>query len=189
MGHFFVGGWEQPVTRSWWQYPSYRTLHDLTTFGASLFNPFYSAVHGIWDALYSTFWADGFLSGLSKYDGRPPWNYNLMMSTLWLSILPSIGMIVGIFLAITRPQESIKSGILFAATCVLIYFLAILNLYLLIPIYSTAKASYTLGLIPCYAVLGSAGLGVLIRGTVSRALVFALVACWAVGAYGAFFVI
>jgi hypothetical protein len=58
-----------------------------------------------------------------------------------------------------------------------------------VPIYSTVKATYTLGLLPAYAVLGTAGLEVMMRGPISRALVGAGIACWAVAAYAAYFVL
>ena len=77
---------------------------------------------------------------------------------------------------------------MFAVFCVNVYISAILYLFLIIPIYSTAKATYTLGVIPCYAVLSAAGFDVLIRGPLRRAIVFGVIACWAVGAYLAYFV-
>jgi hypothetical protein len=50
-------------------------------------------------------------------------------------------------------------------------------LYSVVPIYSTAKATYTLGLVPAYGLLGAEGLG-LLRGR-PRAAMWGLAACWA----------
>lgn len=189
MGHFFVGGWDPSGSTVWWQYPSYRTLQQITTFGASLSRPIYSAVHGIWDSLYSTFWADGGLSSVCSYKDRPPWNYDFMLSTLWFSILPAVGIGIGIMSALTGKADPMRSRLFFPAICVVTYLLAVFHLFMALPIYSTAKATYTMGLTPCYAVLGAAGLNLLMRGRISRGIVLGLFACWAVGAYAGFFVV
>jgi hypothetical protein len=189
MGHFFVGGWDPSGSTVWWQYPSYRTMQQITTFGESLYRPIYSAVHGIWDSLYSTFWADGGLSSVCAYKDRPPWNYDFMLSTLWFSLLPTAGIAIGIIQALTGTADPMRNRLFFPAMCVVTYLLAVFYLFLVLPIYSTAKATYTMGLTPCYAVLGAAGLNVLMRGRISRAIVIGLIACWAIGAYAGFFVI
>lgn len=189
MGHFFVGGWDPSGSTVWWQYPSYRTLHQITTFGESLSRPMYSAVHGIWDSLFSTFWADGGLSSVCAYKGRPPWNYDLMLSMLWFSLLPAAGIAIGIISGLTGTGEPMRSKLFFPAVCVVTYLLAVFYLFLVLPIYSTAKATYTMGLTPCYAVLGAAGLNVLMRGRISRGIVLGLFACWIICACGAFFVV
>ena len=126
MGHWFLGGWEPVEPRAaWWQYPSYRTLQQVTAFGECFFYPIYSAVHGFGDSLYSTFWADGGLSG--RIGGIPPWNYDFMLSGVWLSIAPSAAIIVGILGTLTAPAESMRKGTLFAALCVIVYIFAVFS--------------------------------------------------------------
>lgn len=188
MGHWFLGGWNLPMTGVvWWQHPSYRTIQQVTCFGECFFYPIYSAVHSLGDSLYSTFWADGGLSG--RIVGIPPWNYSFMLSAIWLSIAPSAAIIVGTFAALTAPAASIRKGTLFPALCVVVYVLAVFCLFMVAPMYCIAKATYTLGLIPCYAVLAAAGLDVFMRGNVSRSLALGIIGCWAIAAYLAFLVV
>ena len=187
-GSLFIGGWDPLGHSVWWQDPGYRTPGQLLTFGEALFYPIYSAAAGFWDSLYSTFWMDGLLSGLALHAYRPPWNYGFLLSSAWFSLLPSGAIFLGILVALCKPTKAFGQGLMFAVFCVIVYISAILYLFLTIPIYSTAKATYTLGLIPCYAVLSAAGFDVLTRGPLRRAIVFGVIACWAVGAYVAYFV-
>ena len=71
----------------------------------------------------------------------------------------------------------------------LLYLAAFVLLWLEVPAFSQAKASYTLGLTPAYAVLCVAGLDLLPSNRVVRAAVFAFVLCWSVLVYGAYFVV
>jgi hypothetical protein len=72
---------------------------------------------------------------------------------------------------------------------VAIYLTAIFYIFLTVPILSSAKATYALGLIPCFALMGSAGFEALTKWRLLRAFVYGLFACWVVGAYAAYFVI
>ena len=186
LGRPFVGGWES--TR-WWQDPGYRTVSDFLSFGRSLTAPIYSAVQGFWDSVYSTLWLDGGLSGTGIYKFRPPWHYDFMLSGALLSLVPAAGIILGILTTIGRPFRRVYRAQLFSVLCVGIYFAALLYMYLTVPVYSTAKATYTLGLIPCYAVLSVTGLDLASRHRLARAVVNGCLACWAVAAYCAYFVL
>jgi hypothetical protein len=68
-----------------------------------------------------------------------------------------------------------------------IYLAAVVDLYIRLPIYSAAKATYLLGLVPCIAVLAAVGAAPLLRFRVSRALVLSAVTCWGVASYVAYF--
>ena len=189
LGESFIGGWEPSAYIEWWQYPGYRTIQQFINFGEALTYPVYSAVHGFWDSIFSTFWMDGFLSGFVSYVSRPPWNYNLMLSGAWLALLPSAGIFFGVMKALRRPGCVELQGQVFAVCCLGVYLAALLYLYLTVPIYTTAKATYTVGLTPCYAVLAATGLDVLMQGPLLRAIVYACLACWALSAYLSYFVI
>jgi hypothetical protein len=76
-----------------------------------------------------------------------------------------------------------------AAAALAVYLAAMIDVYLRLPIYSTAKATYTLGLLPCYGVLVAAGAAPFMRFRLPRALIFAALTCWAVAAYAAYFVV
>jgi hypothetical protein len=186
LGRPFVGGWESTV---WWQDPGYRTVSDFLSFGKSIITPIYSAVQGFWDSIYSTLWLDGSLSGTGIYKFRPPWHYNFMLSGALLSLVPTAGILLGILTTISRPFRRAYRAQLISVFCIGIYFAALLYMYLTVPVYSTAKATYTLGLIPCYAVLTVTGLDLVSRNRLARAAVNGCLACWAVAAYCSYFVV
>jgi hypothetical protein len=186
MGQLFITGWDSSRNIVWWQDPGYRTPRQLFTFGESLFYPAYSAAVGFWDGLYSTFWMDGYLSAYN----RPPWNYSLMLSSAWLSLLPSAAILTGMAVSPVRINGNVHKGLFFASFSVCVYISAIFFIYLSLPVISSAKASYALGLTPCIAVLFVRGFDVLTsRSIFIKAVLYGLVACWAVAAYAAYFVI
>jgi 4-amino-4-deoxy-L-arabinose transferase-like glycosyltransferase len=186
-GKPFVGGWDLTRNIVWWQDPGYRTIYDFLTFGRSLKYPIYSGINGFWDSIYSTFWMDGFISSSITFEHRPPWNYSLMLSGALLGVLPSAGIFLG-FLKTLLVEKYVNNGKLFAVACIGIYFVALLSMYLTLPIYATAKATYTIGIIPCYAIVCVNGLDLIMRNTVIAALVNAIIACWGVVVYSSYFV-
>lgn len=186
LGKPFIGGWDPLRGIEWWQDPGYRTWDQFTSFGESLQHPIYAGYAGFWDALYSTMWLDGFLSGKTSLDHLPPWNYGFMLAGAWLAMLPLLAILVGIGAAFlpSRPRE--QPALVFGVGCLAVYLAAMLYLYLQVPIYSTAKASYTLSLLPCYAVLAAAGFDIVARHRVLRAVVVAWMSCWAICAWSAY---
>jgi hypothetical protein len=186
LGRPFVGGWE---STAWWQDPGYRTVSDFFTFGRSLYAPIYSAVQGFWDSLYATLWLDGGLSGIGEYRYRPPWNYQFMLSGALLALLPTAGLLMGSLTAIRRSSDQDLRAQVFSVLCMAIYGAALLYLYLTVPIWSTAKATYTLGLAPCYAIVCVTGLDVLSKNALLRSIINAGLACWAVAAYCSYFIL
>jgi hypothetical protein len=187
LGKPFVGGWDIARGQVWWQDPGYRTVGDFISFGRSLSHPIFSAIYGFWDAIYSTFWLDGLNSSIVSYEIKPPWNYDFMLSGALFSLLPAGGIIFGIIRGVGKPKAA-HPGQVFSAYCIAVYFTALLYLYVALPIYSTAKATYTVGLIPCYAIMCVSGLDVFTRNKYLRAAVYALLICWAVSAYASYFV-
>lgn len=186
MGNLFMGGWDPSRNIVWWQDPGYRTPIQLFTFGESFFYPVYSAVVSFWDGLYSTFWMDGYLSAYN----RPPWNYSFMLSSAWLSILPTAAILTCMAVLPARINGNIHKGLLFASFSVIIYISAIFYIFLSVPVLSSAKASYALGLVPCIAVLFVYGFDVITHDSVLvKGVVNGCLACWAVAAYTAYFVI
>ena len=189
LGQFFVGGWEDHSLKTvWWQDRGYKTLKQLVVFGASFSFPIYSGVIGIWDLLYSTMWADGFLSGKNVYSAHPPWNYGFMISSTWFAALPMAAIMLGIFQTLRQPVHSLGQGTLFAASCVIVYVAAILYLFITVPLYSMGKASYMLGLLPCFALLAAGGMGNLIQYSALKEIIYGILSCWAVSVYIAYFV-
>jgi 4-amino-4-deoxy-L-arabinose transferase-like glycosyltransferase len=187
LGRPFVGGWEISRGYVWWQEPGYRTIHDFLSFGRSLTHPVFSAVNGFWDSIYSTFWLDGLNSSMVSFESGPPWNYNFMISSALLSLLPAAGILLGFIMILRRPRVA-RAGQVLSVFCIAVYFAALLYLYVMVPIYSTAKATYTIGLVPCYAIACVTGLDFLTRTRYLRAAIYALLICWAVAVYSSYFV-
>lgn len=185
LGRPFAGNWEPGA--SWWQFPSYRVLEHLYSFGESLVYPAFS-VGSFWDSFYSTMWMDSFFSGVPDPFSVNYWNHDLMLSGPWLALLPSIGIVTGIVYAL-KYNEASKAGILLLALCIALYAGALMDFCLKVPFYSAAKAGYTSGITVCYAIIGALGLGALSKWLWTRAIVNGWLLCWSVYAYGAFFII
>ena len=188
-GRFFIGGWDSARSIEWWQDPGYRTLGELSRFGQSLRHPIYASVSGLWDSLYSTMWTDGSISSSARYKGSPPWNESFLVGGVLLSIVPQVLMLCGAAAGCIWKLMPNRGAIVLCVICVGAYLAAITGLYLKVPIYSTAKATYALGLLPCFAILVTAGLEVVARTIASRAFLYGLIAAWAVGAYATFFIV
>ena len=185
MGRFFVGGWDAIRDIVWWQDPGYRTLRQCYIFGESVSYPVFSSIYGFWDAIYSSFWADGYLSAYN----RPPWNYGFMLSGVWLSLLPSTAILIGLVVTARTKGGPLRRMLRFSVCSIGLYLAAIFYLFLTVPVLSSAKATYALGLIPCFALIGTAGFEVLTRQRFVRAAVYGLFTCWAVGSYVSYFII
>lgn len=188
LGKPFVGGWDPTNGFPWWQDPSYRSWPQLTSFGASLNQPVYSGAMSFWDAIYSSLWADGFLSGsvIVPLDSIP-WNMDWMEVGVWLAVLPSTCILTGVLRIGSQDTPAVRNVLLFATAAVGIYLAAVLDLYMHLPVYSTAKASYLLGMLPCFAILGGAGAGPWLRVRWMRVLFFSILTCWGVASYLAFY--
>lgn len=188
LGAPFVGGWDTTVRAVWWQEPGYRTPAHFLSFGQSLVYPVYSSLNGIWDSLYSSLWMDASLGAMGTFEKIPPWNYSFMLSGAILALLPTAGIIAGCIGAVRHASKGMRSGVLFALLFAGVYLAAITTLYLKLPIYTTAKASYMMGIIPCIALLGAYGFSLVMqRSAVIRAFIYGGIACWAVFAYIAYF--
>jgi 4-amino-4-deoxy-L-arabinose transferase-like glycosyltransferase len=190
LGVPYVGAWDPslvvgPERDLGWQYPGHRIPEDLLHFGTSLVRPIYASLWGFWDGFYSTLWLDGFLSGVVMKIAAPPWNYGFMLPMALLSLPLGVALALGVARTLTPPYDAVR---VFAAGSLAIYVAAMLYLFMRVPTYSNVKASYTLGLAPCYLVLIASGLGVVMRGRLSRALVAGYLCVWAGFGYWAYFV-
>jgi len=187
LGKPFIGGWDRARGYEWWQEPGYRTLEQFASFGQALTRPIYSALYGFWDGIYSTLWLDGFLSSQVDAISFPPWNLDPMLSSVWLSLLPTAALLLGAGAIAIRPVRAARSGELLALVCLGTYLLAAAYLTLRIPSFSTIKATYTMGVLPCYAIVAAAGFRPLVARAPGRAIVNAGMVCWALAAYAAYF--
>ncbi len=179
LGAPIVNGWSDSRSIDWWQDPGYRTLPDFLRFGFSLINPVFASAFGLWDSLYSSFWFDGYLGSIADYSLRPPWNYSFALPAVWLALLPTMLIGVGIARAGAGTGDRLELPLRFCLFAVVTYLLAIAYLYATLPIYSTAKATYAMGLLPCFAMLAAAGYTSLSRLLWLRPLLAGLMLAWA----------
>jgi len=187
---FFVGGWEELRGYIWWQEPGYRTAKQFYTFGESLVHPLYSAVHGFWDGLYSTFWLAGFHQPpdaiLKDYPG---WNYDFVLASAWWSVFPTLILLIGMIAIVWSPIRALKSGQALAVISVGIFIAAMAMLALRLPSFSTIKATYLLAVVTCIAIIAARGFQPFLNHRLPRAFVYASMAAWAVTVFAAHFVV
>jgi tetratricopeptide (TPR) repeat protein len=183
-GKPLVGNFDSITGFHFWQDPGYGTLAYLVHFGRVLTDPFFSALHGLPDGLYSTFWGDGLCGGVSTWAYRPPWNHELMAAGYLLALVPTLLIGVGLVLAIVgllrtpSPQWFLLLGLAGGLAVGLLYQ------FIRFPYYGHAKAFYELTGMVTVCALGALGMDFVVRR--SRALGLALgLLCgiWACTAY------
>ena len=191
LGRPVYGGYEPERGFAWWQDPGYRTLGAAASTSASRSAyPINSSVVGFLDGFYSTFSLDAHLSSMVAFADRPPWNYDFLLAGAWWGLVPVSLMGDRIPLRDSRPRApALRRVLLLSGACLAAMVAAMLYGSLRVPYYCVIKATYTLGLLPCYAVLLAAGFGVLTRARIARAAVYGLLSCWGLAAYLAYFVI
>jgi hypothetical protein len=79
-------------------------------------------------------------------------------------------------------------GLWFAVVSIGCLLAAVVHLYLTLPIFSCAKASYLSGATPCLAVLSAYGFDGLLNRRISCAVGGGVLFCWAITAYLTYFV-
>jgi hypothetical protein len=183
VGNPVVGAWNGRETNvDWWQDPSYRIPAHFLRFGEAFVRPVYSATRGVWDALYSSTWLDGTLSGGT----HSPWNGSLALTLAWIGAPLTLAAFAGTLVRADESTRSLRRILLLAIACVVGSLLCV---YARLPVYTTAKATYALGLLPAIATLMALGLSPLLARRAGAAAVGALLACLAAFSLGAFFVV
>ncbi|MDJ0852992.1 MAG: hypothetical protein QNK04_31865 [Myxococcota bacterium] len=191
LGVPYVGGWDPALVGDTgrdlgWQSPGYRVPGDAWGFGRSLVQPVYASIFGFWDGFYSSLFLDGFLSGIVVVDAAPPWNYPLMISLALLSLPLAAAILCGALRSLVSRAGGRDDAARFAVLCLATLVAAMLFLHFSVPTFSNVKASYTLGLTPCYALLASSGFAAVLRGRWSRALVAGYLTAWGAFSWAAF---
>jgi len=187
LGRAFWGGWEPERSIQWWQDPGYRTIAQLIPRGEALVYPVCSSLVSFWDGFYSTLWADSYISSTTDANYAPPWNYNLMLGGVLLSLIPTCMIFAGAGAAFRKRAQ--RPGLVFLGGTLLLYIAMLIYGFLSLPYYCITKAAYTLGLACCYGALAAAGFELLARGRVARAILAGGIAAWAAAAYGAYFIV
>ena len=186
-GRPFIGGWESRPGMEWWQYPGYRSLGNLYEFGGVLAHSIYAGVSSFLDGVYSSLWGDGYLSGIVQFASAPHWNFKGMQS-LYLLALPIMFAIAVGMIRVLSKQKSGALGIAleFSALGLILLLGAMFYMYATIPIYSSAKASYMLVLVPGIAILAAWGIEPFDRTPISRIVIAGFMAVWVGSVYSSF---
>src|SRR4029077_121435 len=127
LGTPFVGGGAPERGISWGREPRYTSWDQFVRFGGALVYPIYAGVASFWEAFYSSFWLDSWLSSIVLFRQRPPWNYNFILSGAWFGILPTLAIVLGAVAAFRRLPSSTALGVRFALGCVAVYVIALLT--------------------------------------------------------------
>ena len=141
-GNPFVGNWDAASGFSWWQDPGYHVRDDYLRFGLALERPLLSAFASVPDALYSTLFGDGLLSGSGFAHITPPWDLSLMAAGYLVALGPCLALLLGVVLAgadfvrTPRAERGLALALLGATG------FALLSLTLRLPFYAQAKAFY-----------------------------------------------
>jgi hypothetical protein len=186
LGNPFAGLFETLRMLQWWQDPSYRTWSHLLSFGQSFVYPVYAGVTSFWDMFYSTLWLDGINSGLTDFI---PWNENFMIAGALLALLPTMFILTSVVSLCINKEAVYRNAVMFSVGIIAVFLAAMIDMYIVCPLYSRTKASYTLGLLPCYAILVASGAEPFLRNKIIRSFALALFGCWAFAAYVAYFVV
>ena len=191
LGKPFYGGWDPSRKIVWWQEPGYRIMKDYYSFGEALKQPVYATFYGFADALYSTFWGDGYniCEHFVTIPELPHWNYVPLAAGIALSVVPAIAIAIGIVLTLWCARAKERWPFTFLLVSIGIYFAALVHLYTILPTFSTVKASYTMGLTPCYAAMAALGSELFLgKNHISQVLI-SIVVCWGIMTCAGFFIL
>lgn len=173
---------------SWWQLPGFHTADYFLRFGDALTQPWFSSFHSFWDAVYSTLWGNGLLSGaISPRLGYADWNYEWMALSFLLSVpatlLLGLGWACAARAALRGSDRGRRLGYSLLVGMPPILLASIASVSLHYAFWSVAKAFYALALTPTLAVLTALGFEALDRRlpTPLRPLPY----CWAAAFLGA----
>jgi hypothetical protein len=155
-GKLVVGNWNLPGMR-WWSQPGFHTAGYYLGFGESLRLPVFSGFHSFGDALYSSFWGDGWIAGRATA-ALPPesWSWSWVALGYWLALPASavlaIGCAQGVRLAFKPLPSARRAAWSFVVTLEAAMGFALVWLTLELPYFGQAKALYVLGLVAPLAV-------------------------------------
>jgi hypothetical protein len=110
-----------------------------------------------------------------------------MLTGAWLGLVPMAFLLFSPAASLDRELRPSRDALLFALGAMAIYLAATVDLYIGLPVLSTAKSTYLVGLLPCFGLLAATGAAPLLRHRILRAVVFSAIVCWAVAAYVSYF--
>jgi tetratricopeptide (TPR) repeat protein len=188
-GNPLIGGWDPKRGFPWWQDDGYHTCAYYLRFGQALLHPWYAGFKSFGDGFYSTLWGDGLLGGFNTLATPPPWDYDLMAIGYWLSLLPTVAIVVGGILAVVKfiREPVAERFLLLGFSCSVA--VALLWMSLTAPCCGAVKACYGLPALVPLCAFGALGLDFLTRGhSKLRFLLCVLFGVWAINSYASFWV-
>ncbi len=179
LGRPFVGGWQARPGLAWWQDPGYRMAGDLLRFGHSLQQPVYAVGYGFWDGLYSSLWLDGGLGSAAARPDGPFWQPDLLPAMALLALPLSLLILWGVMRTLGTGETPAQRGLRFLLACGVLYLGAMITLYIEVPAYAAAKASYALALAPALGALAACGAEPLLKKAWPATLLSLYLFVWA----------
>lgn len=166
-GQLVVGNWNIPG-KDWWSQPGFHTASYYAGFGESLRRPVLSGFHSFGDAMYASFWGDGWIAGrASAAFPTEAWSWGFVALGYWLALPATFVLAIGLVRMAQRAFDPAEHGrraawsFLLAVTGAVATALVALTLDL--PFFGQAKAPYLLCLVPIFAVAFALGVGWLDR--------------------------
>jgi len=188
-GRPFVGNWEPGSGQFGWQDPGYRTGSYFLGFGESLGHPLFSGQASFADAIYSTWWGDGYCGGVSGLMLRSPWNYELMTVGYLLALLPTLLIGVGALISLGRFIRNPTGEGLLLNGLAWAFVAALFHMALKFPTYALIKAFYGLLIILPVCAFGALGWDFFARRrTILWLALSVAVGIWALGSFGSYWV-
>ncbi len=199
-GWHYVRAWQQigalPLPNSqtnpaaaWWQYPGYRTSSYFLSFGQALGTPVFSGLQSFADGIYSTFWADGLISGHSELTSRPPWNYDLMSLSCLVAMVPTILIIIGFIIYLRKCLRTPEPVPLLLAGMLAALVTGIMLLALQSPWISPVKAFYALpALVPLSAMIAAGAMAITRRNRTIQTTLWILLLLWLTTTYSSYWI-
>jgi hypothetical protein len=195
-GMLIVGNWNAPGL-VWWSQPGFHTAAYYLHFGAVLAHPLFAGFESFGDALYASFWGDGWISGIVDVRARPGhWNWDWVALGYWFALPPSLVLAVGLAASLRRAfgrDEPARAAWSLVLLLEAIVGFALLSFTIDLPYFGQAKAAYALGLVAPLGVSFALGADVCDRALrrigfpaalCGRALLVAAGACFALAFAG-----
>jgi hypothetical protein len=156
-----AGNWDLPGM-TWWSQPGFHTLDYYLGFGASLRRPVLAGFESFGDAIYSSFWGDGWIAG--RASARFPteiWNWDFAAIGYWLALPATLvlgwGVARSLRLALSPEEGARRAAWSFLLVVEAAVVFAMIALTLELPYFGQAKAPYLLGLVAPLAVAFALG--------------------------------
>ena len=167
-----AGNWNLPGM-NWWSQPGFHTPGYYLGFGESLQRPVLSGFHSFADALYASFWGDGWIAGrASAAFPTEIWNWEFAAIGYWLALPATLALGWGVARSVRlafAPEEGARRAawsFLLALEAAVVFALVALTLDL--PYFGQAKAPYALGLVAPLAVAFALGVDACDRALAAR---------------------